>query len=120
MILSTNPPIKIAVPKKSIASVPNPKFKLNISVGKPTLELLDDLYFYSELRLNQKVLILLPAMSDLQYTCILWTDEDQYSVIPTSDISGNVKEGDVGTVAWRIVGKGRKITTEWYKAKILR
>ena len=56
----------------------------------------------------------------MRYACILWTDEDQYSVVPTSDVMGDVNEGDEGTVAWRIVGKGKKIDTKWYKAKILK
>jgi len=59
-------------------------------------------------------------MSDLRYACILWIDEDQYSVVPMSDIRGDVEEGGEATVAWRIVGKGKKIETEWYKAKILK
>ena len=58
-------------------------------------------------------------MSDVRYACILWTDEDQYSVVPASDVMGDVNEGDEGTVAWRIV-KGKKIDTKWYKAKILK
>ena len=33
---------------------------------------------------------------------------------------GDVKEGHAGTVPWHIVDKGRKIDTEWYKAKILK
>ena len=42
---------------------------------------------------------------------ILWTEEDQYSVVPVSDIMGeNVKE-DEAIVAWRVVGKNRKIST---------
>ena len=56
----------------------------------------------------------------MRYACILWTDEDQYSVVPASDVMGDVNEGDEGTVAWRIVGKGKKIDTKWYKAKILK
>ena len=43
-------------------------------------------------------------MSDVRYACP----------------EGDVKEGDAGTVAWHIVGKGRKIDTGWYKAKILK
>lgn len=51
---------------------------------------------------------------------ILWTEENQYSVVPVSDIMGeNVKEGDEAIVAWRAIGKNRKISTSWYKAKIL-
>ena len=52
---------------------------------------------------------------------ILWTEEDQYSVVPVSNIMGeNVKEGDEAIVAWRVVGKNRKISTLCYKAKILK
>ena len=43
-------------------------------------------------------------------------------MVPTSDILGadEVNEGDEATVAWRVVGKNRKIQTSWYKAKILK
>ena len=52
---------------------------------------------------------------------VVRTEEDQYSVVPVSDIMGeNVKEGDVAIVAWRVVSKTRKISTSWYKAKVLK
>ena len=41
-------------------------------------------------------------------------------MVPMSDIRGDVEEGGEATVAWRIVGKGKKIETEWYQAKILK
>ena len=61
-------------------------------------------------------------MSNTQFACIVWIEEDQYSLIPTSDILGTdeVSEGDEATVAWRVVGKTRKIETSWYEAKILK
>ena len=59
-------------------------------------------------------------MSDVQYACIPLDCEDQYSVVPTSDVMGDVNEGDKGTVTWWIVGKGKKVDTKWYKAKILK
>ena len=60
-------------------------------------------------------------MSSARFACILWTEEDQYSVVPVSDImSENVKEGEEAIVAWRVVGKNRKISTSWYKAKVLK
>lgn len=63
------------------------------------------------------------VMSNTQFACILWIEEDQYSVVPTSDISpgtDEVNEGDEATVPWRVVGKNRKIETSWYKTKILK
>ena len=41
-------------------------------------------------------------------------------MVPTSDVMGDVNEGDKGTVTWWIVGKGKKVDTKWYKAKILK
>ena len=51
---------------------------------------------------------------------VLWIEEDQYSVVPATDIMGtDIKEGEVATVAWRTV-KSKKIHTSWFQAKILK
>lgn len=46
-------------------------------------------------------------MSNAQFALILWKEEDQYSVVPRSDIldADEVNEGNEATVAWRVVGK---------------
>ena len=60
-------------------------------------------------------------MSSARFACILWKEEDQYSVVPVSDIMGeNVKEGEEAIIAWHVVSKNRKISTLWYKAKVLK
>ena len=41
-------------------------------------------------------------------------------MVLTSDVIGNVEEGDEATVTWRIAGKGKNVDTKWYKAKILK
>jgi len=51
-------------------------------------------------------------MCNKQFAFILWTEEDQYSVVPTYDILGadEVTGGDEATIVWRVV-KNRKIQT---------
>ena len=60
-------------------------------------------------------------MSANLFACVFWLEENQYSVVPASDIleGSTVKEGDEAVIAWRFCKKD-KVHTSWYKAKIIK
>lgn len=60
-------------------------------------------------------------MSVNLFACMFWLDENQYSVVPATDIveGSTVKEGTEAVVAWRVCKKN-KVHTSWYKAKIIK
>jgi len=60
-------------------------------------------------------------MSANLFACVFWLEENQYSVVPSTDIgeASTVKEGDEAVVAWCSCKKN-KVHTSWYKANIIK
>jgi len=55
------------------------------------------------------------------FVCVLWLEENQYSVVPAIDIveGSTVNEGAEAVVAWHFCKKN-KVHTLWFKAKIVK